>query len=284
MSVCRIQRRENPFAQIDRSILDNPNLSWKAKGLLCYLLSKPDNWKVRTEDLVNRSTDGKTAVWSALNELKEAGHAVMEYQKDPETGLMTGRTWVIHEVPQTKTSETVGVKPSPTTAQSDTRKTEASDNPPYSNKEKNSNNHAPQGGAACFPKMESATPPSDAQTLAKLFYTWCSKNRLLIGRTKPVMHKWVEAFKDLLGMVQSSTGKSSARAYEEVHTTLLWYFANFRNRYVPNCISATTFADRYMSVFKAMQRSEGGESSQEPREVIHTEEWKGAPYDRSEIS
>jgi len=77
--VIRVHKKPNSFVMIDRGFLENPNLSWKAKGILAYLLSKPDNWKVIVKDLVNHATDGKAAVYSGLGELKGQGH----YQKTP---------------------------------------------------------------------------------------------------------------------------------------------------------------------------------------------------------
>ena len=77
--VIRVQKLPSNFVMLDKGFLENPELSWKAKGILAYLLSKPDNWKVIVKDLVNHATDGKSAVYSGLNELKGMGH----YQKNP---------------------------------------------------------------------------------------------------------------------------------------------------------------------------------------------------------
>lgn len=40
MSIVRINKRDNPYVQIDHRVLEDTRLSWKAKGLLAYLLSK----------------------------------------------------------------------------------------------------------------------------------------------------------------------------------------------------------------------------------------------------
>ncbi len=69
------ERREDFFARIPKDLLDDSNLSWKAKGILCYLLGKPDDWKARVNDISNRSTDGGAAVTSGLMELRKAGYA-----------------------------------------------------------------------------------------------------------------------------------------------------------------------------------------------------------------
>lgn len=50
------------------SLLDN-NLSFKAKGLHNYIMTRPDNWKLWMQSLFNLSTDGETSVRSAINEL-----------------------------------------------------------------------------------------------------------------------------------------------------------------------------------------------------------------------
>ena len=50
-------------------MLNNPELSFKAKAILCYLLSKPDKWSVYLSQLAKASTDGYESVVSGMNEL-----------------------------------------------------------------------------------------------------------------------------------------------------------------------------------------------------------------------
>ena len=97
--IIRVERKPNAFVTMDKGFLENPGLSWKAKGLLAYLLSKPDNWKVVINDLASHSTDGKAAIYSGLAELMKHGH----YRKHPvrdETGRRISH-WegIISEVP-----------------------------------------------------------------------------------------------------------------------------------------------------------------------------------------
>lgn len=77
--VIRVQKRPSSFVMMDKSFLEDTRLSYKAKGILAYLLSKPDNWKVIVGNLVNYSTDGKSSVYAGLKELKEYGY----YEKIP---------------------------------------------------------------------------------------------------------------------------------------------------------------------------------------------------------
>lgn len=77
-----MSRRDDPFSRVPKTTLKDSKLSWKAKGILSYLIGQPIDWKVRLQDLVNNSTDGETAIRSALNELRKAGYASLEKEKD----------------------------------------------------------------------------------------------------------------------------------------------------------------------------------------------------------
>lgn len=103
--VIRVQKRPNNFVMIDKTFLEDERLSFKAKGILAYLLSKPDNWKVIVGNLVKFSKDGKSAVYAGLKELKECGY----YVKTPirnEDGTRISR-WesTVYEVPDSLLSD-----------------------------------------------------------------------------------------------------------------------------------------------------------------------------------
>ena len=44
MSKITIQKKTGNFTILDNTGLRDPNISWKAKGLLAYLLHLPDDW------------------------------------------------------------------------------------------------------------------------------------------------------------------------------------------------------------------------------------------------
>lgn len=77
--IIRVRRCPNNFVMMDKTFLEDTRLSFKAKGILAYLLSKPDNWKVIVGNLVNYAADGKASVYAGLKEVKECGY----YQKVP---------------------------------------------------------------------------------------------------------------------------------------------------------------------------------------------------------
>ena len=92
-----VKSAENPYVMIDRRPIDNVKLSWKAKGILTYLMSRPDGWEVSVSDLVNHSTDGSASIRAGLKELKNAGH--MKYTKMRQAGRITGWLIEVYEVP-----------------------------------------------------------------------------------------------------------------------------------------------------------------------------------------
>lgn len=91
--ITRVIKRENPFVQIDKRPLGDMRLSWRAKGILAYLLSKPDDWTVQTGDILNHGTEGRDAVRAAMIELRDTGYAKLENTRD-------GREWHIFENPE----------------------------------------------------------------------------------------------------------------------------------------------------------------------------------------
>lgn len=70
-------------AQIWPQHIQNPNLSLKAKGLYAHLCTMPDNWTVRRKDLEKRFKEGKSAIQSAINELKAEGYLKTSQKRIP---------------------------------------------------------------------------------------------------------------------------------------------------------------------------------------------------------
>jgi hypothetical protein len=76
-TVIRVSRRER-YVTLDKRFLEDPRLGWRAKGILAYLLSKPNDWKVMMCDLLERSDDGRDSVYAGLKELEQHGYIERE--------------------------------------------------------------------------------------------------------------------------------------------------------------------------------------------------------------
>lgn len=94
------KEHKHNFTMIDNNLLADSNISWKAKGLLCYLLSKPEGWNVVIADLVNRSTDGHEAIRSAMRELRKYGYLEDVFER--VNGVIRDRTLIVRESPLIK--------------------------------------------------------------------------------------------------------------------------------------------------------------------------------------
>ena len=112
-----------PFTQVSNDMLCDPKISAKAKGILCYMLSKPTDWQFNIKSIAGEMKEDKDTIWRILNELIKsnyvhrtdhrdaAGRITMwEYQvfQSPhphfgdvdEKGTLTGSKAEIHPHPQ----------------------------------------------------------------------------------------------------------------------------------------------------------------------------------------
>lgn len=94
-----VKNRDNPYVVIHQGVFTDPRLSWKAKGLMGYLLSRPDDWTIQVRDLVRRSRDGRDSVYAGLAELKAAGYVEERIVRAPN-GRIQGYEYRVYEQPQ----------------------------------------------------------------------------------------------------------------------------------------------------------------------------------------
>jgi hypothetical protein len=74
VSIIRAPRPESGFVQIRNEVARDSRLSYKARGILIEILSRPDNWETSADALAASGPDGRTAVLSGLRELRETGY------------------------------------------------------------------------------------------------------------------------------------------------------------------------------------------------------------------
>lgn len=92
-------KKRQTFTMVDNKALRDPKLSFKATGLLAYLLSLPEEWTPRSNHLASIKTDGRDSVRAGLRELEEVGYLVRTRRMAPNGTF----DWLIevHETPQT---------------------------------------------------------------------------------------------------------------------------------------------------------------------------------------
>ncbi len=95
----QVKKRTHPYVMIDKRPLDDPRLSWAARGLLAHLLCRPPPWRLVFANLLRQSPDGRYVLKRLLNELREFGYAKIKRLRDA-MGKMAGSTWFIYEDPE----------------------------------------------------------------------------------------------------------------------------------------------------------------------------------------
>ncbi len=95
MAIRRAPRPDSNFYHLDKAISEDSRLSWAARGLLIYLLGKPDDWEVSVAHLTKQTAQtakhsGRDAVLGLLAELEEAGYVSKQSKRSdgqqPEDG------------------------------------------------------------------------------------------------------------------------------------------------------------------------------------------------------
>ena len=93
--------KDFPFTQVSNECLDNLNLSWRAKGLYSFLLSKAtiEGWRFSKSRLIKQAKEGRDALTVAIDELRKAGYLEMVPRRE-EGGTFSGYDWILHFVSQ----------------------------------------------------------------------------------------------------------------------------------------------------------------------------------------
>ncbi|MCD7854994.1 MAG: helix-turn-helix domain-containing protein, partial [Clostridiales bacterium] len=96
-TVVRVEKNKN-FTAMSNYHLWDKRLSFKAKGLMSFMLSVSDNWKFTIRGLASMAKDGADSVASAVKELENAGYVVRSRSRN-EKGQMGEVEYTIYENP-----------------------------------------------------------------------------------------------------------------------------------------------------------------------------------------
>lgn len=102
MSIIRGPRPESGWYALDKRISEDDRLSWAARGLLVYLLGKPDNWEISIEHLRRQTANARIqssrdALYGMLGELEAAGY--LNRAQANESGRFGATRYIVREIP-----------------------------------------------------------------------------------------------------------------------------------------------------------------------------------------
>jgi hypothetical protein len=89
---------ETKFTTIPNKMLRRKDLSLKAKGLLCMLLSLPEDWKIYKSQLSDYTDDGKDSINTAFAELEEKGY-IEKFAAKQNGGRFAGYNYMVTSEP-----------------------------------------------------------------------------------------------------------------------------------------------------------------------------------------
>lgn len=174
-------------------------LSWEARGILWYLLSKPNDWEVQPKDLEQGC--GHSKVYKLLKELRDARYIKLIAERD-EKKRITGYVYEVHETPYDESPEgddytqakPVAKKQQPEKQQAEIQRAEIQHLTKEENIENTESASAPNGA------VDSPTPPAKPDKPVTPFSATKSKIvelfRYNADRRTPTKSEW--------GMVQAA--------------------------------------------------------------------------------
>lgn len=97
--VIRAEHNKN-YKTIDLTCVNDPRLSWKAKGIFNYLTTRPPLWQSKMHDLINKSPEGMSALNSGIKELIKYGYVFRIVKRTNSSVIKWG--YLTSEIPCSK--------------------------------------------------------------------------------------------------------------------------------------------------------------------------------------
>ena len=93
------KEHQKGFTIVDNSVLNDANLSWKAKGIFMYLWGQAERQELfYKKEIAKHSTDGLASLRSGLKELEQRGYLQRQRARD-EQGKFKENEWMLFETP-----------------------------------------------------------------------------------------------------------------------------------------------------------------------------------------
>jgi hypothetical protein len=98
MGQIRRAPRRRKWTTVERAIVEDKRLSYKARGILIWILAKPDDWTIDGRAIANHGSEGRDSCYAGLKELEIVGYLERRRSQDPTTGRWSTES-VVHECP-----------------------------------------------------------------------------------------------------------------------------------------------------------------------------------------
>ena len=92
------KRLKSGFTIIPNAVLKDERLSFKARGILALVLTKPDDWHINLVWLEKQASEGREAIRNAIQELCQLGYCRKVIFQDAR-GRMSNTIWQFTDTP-----------------------------------------------------------------------------------------------------------------------------------------------------------------------------------------
>lgn len=91
------RKRRDHFAVIPNEVANDERMTFEARGLLCYLLAKPNDWNVSLNDIRRAGGIGKDKAYGLVNELIANGY-MQRIAKRDRSGRIISHDYLVYDV------------------------------------------------------------------------------------------------------------------------------------------------------------------------------------------
>jgi len=226
-----VKNKQNPYVQIDRKTLGDKRLSWKARGILSYILSLPSNWKLYMSELKTHAPDGESSLKSGIKELIKYGYMKCNVLRDGKNRISRWE-YLVYEKPlcgnlevENQLVEIHGVLKNNNTKKNNKKKEIFGDS---SNPREHLINPKDSFELKLAKKLKKAIDKKGNINRTIQLKTWSNQIRKLISK--------------------------STKSY--VKKVILWYCQNIEEKYTPQIYKANDLTDKFKRIEDAMHRAE----------------------------
>ncbi len=234
MTIIRCNKTKN-YSVIRNEALRDPELTLEAKGMLAYILTLPDDWKIYLKELANHSTNSPAAHKKVMSELIKRGYVSRKRERN-EKGQLRTMEYTVSEIRNDQLEESLHPK-KPTLVKPTVGKTYAGETHPTkylyreNTKKEESTNLLPPVSAKLEPPPKTKAAAVDFE-LTDYFISAIRKNL-------PTAHinakKWPDTFR-LLRTRDKRSEKQIRKAIDFVTTDSFW---------ISNCLSPTSLRKHF---------------------------------------
>lgn len=96
----RRAKHDNKYFVMSRSTAQDDSLSFEALGMMTYLLSKPDDWEIRVDDLARQDGCNEKRIYRIINQLVDAGYMIPRKRIRNQDGTFGWTPYTLYERPK----------------------------------------------------------------------------------------------------------------------------------------------------------------------------------------